>query len=83
MKLVNLGASFLFASYLILLVPIAVFGLVAYADFNDRGCFTSEAAQCSDARSTMILAVSYAVVGPILWLLVRALRTGPAKDTAQ
>ncbi|MEO6114608.1 MAG: hypothetical protein ABIP07_09200 [Sphingomicrobium sp.] len=72
--IVRLFMKVVLVAYVALLLPVMFFGLAAYADYGFRGCSTSEAFQCSDARATIILAIIYAVVGPVLWIIVRALR---------
>lgn len=60
--------------YLLALVPVALLGLVANADYGSLGC--RGATQCGDAASGRTMALVYVLMAPFVLLLVRMLRVG-------
>ena len=70
------AAVVLVGIYLLALLPVALLGLAAHADYGYRGC--PGGIQCSDAASVRTLAAAYVFAAPIIWLLFKTLRAAGA-----
>ncbi len=80
-ELLRAAATLLVAIYLLALVPILLFGIVAKMDYDHLDC--PAANQCSDAASVMTLAVLYVLAAPVLALLFTLLRAAARAVEAQ
>ena len=70
------ASALLLAAYLLLLVPVLVFGFAAYSDHAGLGC--PGPGQCEDAETVMWIAALYILAAPVVLLLFRATGRGGA-----
>ncbi|QWW69691.1 hypothetical protein [Rhizobium sp. WYJ-E13] len=64
---------------LISFLGFGLLGLVAWADYSDRGCFEAPGQQCDDARYMMIYPALCSIIGLIVmvvagWFTLRLFR---------